>query len=128
MKRVFAAVFALAFALVFVGTATAAQKMAKAKYKAGDVVYVCNCGPDCPCLTMSKKEGKCVCGKEMVKTKIDKVVKGKAYVMVNGKQRVFKTTGKYVCNCGPDCPCDTISQKPGNCVCGKPMVKASTAK
>ncbi len=29
----------------------------------------------------------------------------------------------YACNCGEGC-CDEISRKPGQCVCGKDMVKA----
>lgn len=27
----------------------------------------------------------------------------------------------YSCGCGPECKCDTVSLKPGNCACGKPM-------
>ncbi len=27
----------------------------------------------------------------------------------------------YICNCGPDCNCNAISDKPGNCGCGKPL-------
>ncbi len=27
----------------------------------------------------------------------------------------------YICNCGPDCHCDSFSKEPGNCKCGKPM-------
>jgi len=30
---------------------------------------------------------------------------------------------KYTCACGEGCNCDTISQKPGNCSCGKDMKK-----
>ena len=25
----------------------------------------------------------------------------------------------YVCNCGPDCKCDTVLSEPGKCKCGK---------
>jgi hypothetical protein len=25
----------------------------------------------------------------------------------------------YACNCGADCPCQTISMSPGKCTCGK---------
>lgn len=28
---------------------------------------------------------------------------------------------KYVCSCGPTCDCDTTSNKPGTCGCGKPL-------
>ena len=27
----------------------------------------------------------------------------------------------YSCNCGPECKCNSVSIKPGNCACGKPM-------
>ena len=37
---------------------------------------------------------------------------------------VFKVGEEvYACNCGEGC-CDEISQKPGQCVCGKDMAKA----
>jgi hypothetical protein len=52
-----------------------------------------------------------------------KVEKGKAYLKAEGweKERVFKTEGKYTCDCGPDCKCNTISQNPGKCTCGAEM-------
>jgi hypothetical protein len=54
-----------------------------------------------------------------------KVEAGKATFKAAGweKERVFKTVGKYMCACGPECKCDTISQNPGNCTCGKKMKK-----
>jgi len=125
MKRLFVLACAVVFAFVFIGTAAADTTIT---YKKGDEVYVCGCGASCPCLTMSKKPGQCTCGKELVKTTIDKVVKGKAYVTVDGKTRIFKTTGKYACACGAGCDCGTISQKPGNCVCGKPMKAVKSDK
>ncbi len=27
----------------------------------------------------------------------------------------------YTCDCGADCKCNSVSTKPGNCACGKPM-------
>ena len=27
----------------------------------------------------------------------------------------------YTCDCGADCHCNSVSTKPGNCKCGKPM-------
>ena len=118
MKRRFAFVCAVVFALVFVGTVFADKKISFTK---GEEVYVCGCGEGCSCLTMSRKAGKCGCGKDLIKTKIDKVAKGKAFVTVDGKTLVFSTKGKYVCACGAGCDCDTISQKPGQCSCGKPL-------
>jgi hypothetical protein len=125
MKTLSVLAFAVVFAFVFIGTAAADTKIA---FKKGDEVYVCGCGAGCPCLTMSKKPGKCPCGKDLVKTTIDKVKKGKAYVTVDGKTQIFKTTGKYACACGAGCDCGTISQKPGECVCGKPMKAVKSKK
>ncbi len=34
----------------------------------------------------------------------------------------------YVCNCGEMCDCDTMSMKPGQCSCGKDMVKTKVTK
>ena len=126
MKRSLAVSFALIFALI-AATAAFAETHGKMNLKVGDEVYVCGCGEGCPCMTMSMKEGKCACGKDLVKGQVTKVSKGKAYVMVNGKEQAFKTTGKYMCACGAGCNCNTISQKPGQCACGKDMkpVKAS---
>ena len=125
MKRLFVLTCAVVFAFVFIGTAAADKKIA---FKKGDEVYVCGC-EGCPCLTMSKKAGKCGCGKDLVKTTIDKVVKGKAYVTVEGKTMIFKTSGKYVCACGSGCNCGAISQKPeGTCPCGKPLKSAKSVK
>jgi hypothetical protein len=118
MKRLLVLACALVFAFVFVGTAAAVTKVT---FKKGDAVYVCGCGAACPCMTISKKAGKCGCGKDLVKTTIDKVSKGKAYVTIDGKTQAFSLSAKYVCACGKDCDCATISQKPGDCACGKPM-------
>jgi hypothetical protein len=98
------------------------------KAKVGDEIYVCACGESCPCDTMSRNAGKCTCGKDMAKTKVTKVEKGKITVESRGKP--FITKGKYACDCGADCKCDTISQNPGNCTCGKKMmeVKAKVNK
>ena len=122
MKKV-ALLVSLSF-VVMVAFAFAAEKAAQ-DLKVGDERYVCNCGPDCPCNTMSVNQGKCTCGKDMVKAKVTKVENGKANFKAEGwdKERTFKTVGKYVCNCGPDCKCGTISQNPGKCTCGKEMKK-----
>jgi hypothetical protein len=91
--------------------------------KVGDALYVCNCGEACPCHTISTNVGNCTCGKEMVKAKVVKVGQGTADFMAEGweKARTFNTVGKYACDCGPQCPCNTISQNPGKCTCGKEM-------
>jgi hypothetical protein len=104
-----------AVALVF------ARDKSTMELKTGDEVYACNCGEKCPCKTMSMNEGKCTCGKDMVKAKVTKVEGGTAMLKAAGweKDRPYAMTGKYMCNCGPDCKCDTISQEAGKCTCGR---------
>ena len=130
MKKVLVISLAILVGLVMTGISFAALKNGQMQLKVGDEVYVCGCGEGCPCLTMSKNPGKCTCDKDLVKGKVTKVDKGKATVMVNGKERVFPTKGKYACACGPKCNCDTISQSPGKCGCGVEMkpVEGTTPK
>ncbi len=122
MKKVLVLALIALFTLGLAAGALAAEK-GKMDLKVGDEVYACNCGPTCPCNTMSKKEGNCTCGKKMVKAKVVKVEKEVAYLQAPGwdQPRAFKTQGKYACACGAACDCGTISQNPGKCLCGKPM-------
>ena len=117
MKKVL--IFAIVFCLAL-STFALADKT-KMKVKVGDELYVCACGEGCPCDTMSRNAGQCSCGKDMVKTKVTKVEKG--MITVESRKKPFVSVAKYVCDCGPDCKCDTISQNPGNCTCGKKMVE-----
>jgi hypothetical protein len=103
------------------GLTMAAVEKGMITLKAGDKINVCGCGAGCPCETMSRKEGKCTCNKDLVKATVTRVEEGKMFVMLNGKEQAFKTTGKFQCACGPKCDCDTISQKPGKCSCGKAL-------
>jgi len=112
-------ILAIVFILAFATLASADHTRIKAKV--GDELYVCACGEGCPCDTVSRNPGKCTCDKDLVKTKVTKVEKGKITVESRGKP--FASKGKYACACGPDCKCDTISQNPGNCTCGKKMVE-----
>ena len=89
--------------------------------KVGEEVYACNCGSECPCNTLSRNAGKCACGVDMVKASVKSVGDGTAVLLVSGEERTFKTVGKYACACGPQCPCNTISQNPGKCSCGVEM-------
>ncbi len=98
-----------------------AADTSKMALKVGDSVFVCGCGEKCDCDSMARKAAKCSCNKEMVKAKVTKVEEGKAYVMIDGKERAFKTAGKYACACGEGCDCGYISQKPGKCACGKEL-------
>jgi hypothetical protein len=96
----------------------------KPVFKVGDEVYACNCGEKCPCQAISKHAGKCPCDKDpMVKAKVMAVEKDKVMLKAEGweKPRPFSTVAKFVCNCGPKCDCDTISQKAGKCPCGTEM-------
>jgi hypothetical protein len=122
MKKSLHAILVALLSLVMVGAAFAAAT-GKMDLKVGEEVYVCNCGPSCPCYTMSMKEGNCTCGNKMVKAKVTKVDKDVAYLQAEGweKPRAVNTQGKYMCACGPTCNCGTISQNPGKCVCGNDM-------
>jgi hypothetical protein len=91
--------------------------------KAGDTIYACGCGAGCDCGSLGKKEGTCSCGKELVKTTVNKVENGKVFYTIAGKELSAPTQGKYVCGCGGGCDCGSVSQKPGKCSCGKDMVK-----
>ena len=115
----------LAVVLILVVVTVAFAANPKPVFKVGEEVYACNCGEACPCNTISKKPGKCVCGKDMVKANVVSVEKGKVMLQGEGweKPRAFTTVAKYACACGPKCDCDTISQKPGKCPCGTEMKK-----
>ncbi len=121
MRRSVIAVVALVFALGLVGMSIAEVKDGKLSLKVGDEAFVCGCGAGCDCHTISQKAGTCPCGRELVKAKVSKVGEGTATFMVGGEERVLKTVGKYACACGDGCTCDTISQKPGQCACGKDL-------
>jgi hypothetical protein len=59
---------------------------------------VCACGAGCNCDVKGAKDGKCACGKDVVKV---------------------SARGMYVCPMG----CPEISDKPGMCACGMEMKK-----
>ncbi len=125
MHRILVSGLTLILIMVFSGAALAGS--AKMDLKVGDSIYACNCSADCPCNTMARKAGKCVCDKDLVLAKVVKVEDGKAYLQAPGweKPLAFKTVGIYACACGPKCDCNTISQKPGKCVCGEEMKKVN---
>lgn len=122
MKKCFMVLMTLAV-VAMAGLTMAAVEKGMVALKAGDEIYVCGCGAGCPCETISRKAGNCSCNKALVEAKVTKVAEGKAFATVKGEERSFKTTGTYQCACGPKCNCDTISQKPGKCACGKEMEK-----
>lgn len=120
MKKVVSVALVLVLALAF---AVVAAEPGKMELKVGDQLYVCNCGETCPCDSMARKAGKCTCGKEMVQGTVTQVGEGTAVIKLAAGERTFKTVGKFACACGPTCDCGSISQNPGNCVCGKPMAE-----
>jgi hypothetical protein len=113
----------LALALAVTGLAFADEAQ-KTNLKVGDTYYVCACPHEC-CGTISSKEGECGCKKPLVKATVTRVEDGKAYFKLEGqeKEKEFKTAGLYVCDCPASCNCNTISDKPGKCECGKEMKK-----
>jgi hypothetical protein len=123
MKKWGALLAALSFIVLLVAGIAWAKEEAKKSFKAGETVYVCSCGTACDCGTVSYKEGKCGCGKKLVKTTITAVKDGKIFYLLNGKEMSAPAVGKYACACGEGCNCGTISQKPGKCGCGKDMKK-----
>jgi hypothetical protein len=122
MKKLFVLTIVLTIALA---TFALADKSTMTP-KVGDEIYVCGCGEGCKCDTMSKNIGQCSCGKDLVKAKVTKVETGK--ITMEGRNWPFVSIGKYACACGPECKCDTISQNPGNCSCGKGMMEIKAKK
>jgi hypothetical protein len=117
---------------------------AKAEEQRQDVLYTCNCGPQCNCNSVSTRPGDCKCGKPMVWGHVVKIEGTDALVCTCpegckcsidpkdptkcgcGKplKRVsLKGTGLYFCNCGGSCTCNTVSDKPGKCRCGMDLKK-----
>ncbi len=101
------------------------------------VYYVCNCGDDCKCNSISKEPGKCACGKELVAMHLLAIDKDTAIFCRCGAEcscelskidpekcgcgksvKKISLKGKYICGCGNNCKCNTISDKPGKCKCG----------
>jgi hypothetical protein len=106
----------------------------------GSMLYVCNCGSDCKCNTVSVKPGKCTCGGDLVAMHVLKIEKDEALLCTCGGDCKCKISesdpskcgcgkpikrvslkGLYVCNCGKGCNCNTISDKPGKCKCGNDL-------
>lgn len=123
MKKLLLLIVTLILVLA-VGQAFAAkQEKGMFSAKPGDEIYVCACGAACTCGTMGHKPGNCGCGQKMVPAKVTKVEKGRVYYTVDGKEMSAPQKGKYMCGCGAGCPCGYVSQKAGDCGCGKPMMK-----
>jgi hypothetical protein len=120
MKKIMVGLFVAS--LLLVAVVAFADKTVPV-YKKGDAVMVCGCGENCECKTMARKDGKCSCGKELVKGIVSSDEGGKLVVTVGGKDLNFPANAKFACGCGEGCNCGTISQKPGKCACGKEMME-----
>lgn len=109
-----------------------------------DVLYTCNCGPQCACKTVSTQPGKCACGMALTWGHLLKVEGNEAILCTckegchckldpndpskcgcgNPVKRVsLQGTGLYFCNCGGSCFCNTVSATPGPCKCGMMLKK-----
>ena len=125
MKKTVLLVLSLLFVSVAVSLVLAAKgPTGTFDAKVGDTIYVCGCGEGCTCGSLGKKPGTCSCGRDLVKTTVTRIEKGRVYYTVDGKELSAPMQGRYVCGCGAGCDCGAISQKAGGkCGCGKPMVK-----
>ncbi|HIJ97334.1 MAG TPA: hypothetical protein HPP94_16685 [Desulfuromonadales bacterium] len=129
MKKSVLLVVSLLFVFAAVSFAFAEKgSLGKFEAKAGDSIYVCGCGEGCKCGSLATKEGKCGCGKDLVKATVSKVEKGKVFYSVDGKEISAPLQGKFGCGCGDGCNCGSVSQKGGKCGCGKDMVKVKESK
>lgn len=134
MRKISFMLFAM---LLAAGVAIAAAEKEQAN---GQIYYICNCGPDCNCNSMSTEPGNCKCGKPMKQTHLLAIEDGNALFCTCGAGcnckiddkdhskcgcgnpvKKISLKGKYICNCGAGCNCNTISDQPGNCKCGKPL-------
>jgi hypothetical protein len=110
-----------------------------------DVVYTCNCGPECECRATSLKPGTCSCGMELAWGHVVRIEGSDALVCqckegctctIDAedpsrcgcgqplKRVSLKGTGIYFCNCGGSCGCNHLADGPGTCSCGMDLVKA----
>jgi hypothetical protein len=70
-----------------------------------DVLYSCNCGPQCTCQSVSAQPGSCACGQAM---RWGHVLK------VEGNETLL-------CTCGQGCRCAIDPNDATKCGCGNPV-------
>lgn len=119
------------------------QAMAPAEAMARkDVLYSCNCGPECKCGSVSAAPGNCACGKPLAWGHVIRVEGDEAILCTckegcqcqidpkdatrcgcgNPVKRVsLKGSGLFFCNCGGSCACNTVATEAGPCKCGMPL-------
>ncbi len=102
--------------------------------------YICDCGAECNCNSISQQPGNCACGKPMKQSHLLAIEQSNALFCTCGAGcncklnpedhskcgcgnpvKKISLKGKYICTCGEGCSCNTISEKPGTCRCGKPL-------
>ncbi len=141
MRKATFLAFLLAFTALFLGMAV---QSALAAEERTDVLYYCDCGPECHCNSVSTSPGNCKCNKPMKWGHVIKIEGDEAILCTcaegckcsidandptkcgcgNKVKRVsLKGTGIYFCNCGGSCHCNTVSDKPGKCKCGMDLKK-----
>jgi len=118
--------------------------MAQAPEPRRDVLYTCNCGPQCKCNSAATAPGNCTCGNPLKWGHVVKIEGSQALLCMcaegckcsldpkdpakcgcgNPVKKVdLKGTGIYFCNCGGSCTCNVVSDKPGKCTCGMDLKK-----
>lgn len=111
-----------------------------------DILYTCDCGPQCTCNSMGTEPGNCSCGRPMKWGHVLKVEGNEALLCqcAEGcrcsidpkdpsrcgcgqpvKRVSMAGTGIYFCNCGGSCFCNTVSSEPGRCKCGMNLKKVN---
>ena len=126
------------------GAPCAPAPAAAAETARKDVLYSCNCGPECHCNSVSLAPGNCACGKPLAWGHLVRVEGDEALLCTckegcqcqidpqdktkcgcgNPIKRVsLKGTGLYFCNCGGACACNTVAAQPAMCRCGMPLKK-----
>jgi len=132
--------------MMFVFSGCGAKNTADSSGHRSDVLYTCDCGPECKCNSVSTTPGNCSCGKPMKWGHILKVEGNEAIVCQCGEgcscagldpndpskcacgQKVKRVnldgTGVHYCNCGGSCYCNTASDEPGKCKCGMKLKKS----
>lgn len=135
---------ALIFGCTGTQTEDTAGQPADSAAERQDVLYTCDCGPECNCKTVSTTAGNCDCDKPLAWGHVVKIEGTEALLCqcaeececainpedpsVCGcsnpvKQVNLAGTGMYFCNCGGSCECNTVSDTPGECECGMELVQ-----
>lgn len=149
MKSVFSVKFLVVISILLLLAGCAGKDVASTQGEGQDVrqdvLYTCNCGPQCNCNSMSTKPGNCACGVPMKWGHVLKVEGNEAILCQCNKgcrcegldpkdptkcncgtkvKRVnLAGSGIYFCNCGGSCYCNTVSDSPGKCKCGMNLKK-----